>query len=486
MRLSKDLNKNIKKITTLLNNNKDVSKREFLWGKTKVCLFYLYSQVDYDLIDSSILRPIMQSKNNKKHNVDNLLNNVIMSVNAKKCDTFEHVTMAILKADAILLIDGESNAVDMIMSQFPKRSVTEPPTNEVLAGPREGFVESIKTNLGLIRKRLPTTALTFVDTEIGYYTKTQVTVAYLNDIADKKIVKKIIERIKAIKIDGIIDSHYLISFLEERKNSIFKQIGKTEKPDIAVAKMLEGRVVIMVDGSPIVLTLPYMFFEDIQNSDDYYQLSFKVSFIRFIRLLGLIMSAILPGFYVAVQLYHYRIIPLKFLVTLMNTTQGLPFTPFLEILFVIILFEILFEASLRMPKFLGMALSIVGTLILGDTAVKAGLISPPSVMIVAVTNISFYTVPEQTPQLTILRLIFTLEGGAFGVYGIIAGSLYLLFHLCDFNSYGTPYFAPYAPNIKHDLEDGLFKLEPYAMERRPKSLPSQKSRRLKKEDDEEA
>jgi spore germination protein KA len=149
-----------------------------------------------------------------------------------------------------------------------------------------------------------------------------------------------------------------------------------------------------------------------------------------------------------------------------------------EILFVIVLFEILFEASLRMPKFLGMALSIVGTLILGDTAVKAGLISPPSVMIIAVTNISFYTIPEQTPQLSILRLLFTLIGGAFGVYGIIAGSIFIISYLTDFNAYGTPYLAPYAPNIKDDMTDSIIKLEANSMGRRPKSFPNQKSKRL--------
>ncbi|MBQ8430456.1 MAG: spore germination protein, partial [Clostridia bacterium] len=284
---------------------------------------------------------------------------------------------------------------------------------------------------------------------------------------------------KKVDIDGVIDSQYLISFLEERKGSILKQVGKTEKPDIAVAKMLEGRIVILVDGTPIVLTLPFIFFEDLQNSDDYYQRSFRVSIKRFLRVVGLLFSILLPGGYVAIQLYHYRIVPLKFLVTIINSTQGIPFTPFLEMLFVIVLFEILFEASLRMPKYLGIAISIVGALVLGDIAVKAGLISSPAVMIIALTGISFYVVPEQASQLSVIRLLFTLLGGAFGIIGISLGSVFLLTYLVEFNAYGSPYLAPYSPYIKNDLKDGVFKKQTVALNTRPESIPNQKIIRKK-------
>lgn len=478
MQISKDIKQNIKKIKELLNNNEDITMREFMCENTKLCLIYLYEQTDYEVVENSVIKPILEAKEVKRPLHNFLTEHVIFNGKVEKCDTIEDLSMGILKANAILLIDKENIALKLHVSNFPKRNVVEPPTSEVIAGPREGFVENICVNVGLIRRRLPTTALQFEKFEIGFYTKTKIIVAYLNDIADKKIVSKIVERIKKINIDGIIDSHYLVSFLEERKNSIFKQVGKSEKPDVVVAKMLEGRVAILVDGSPMILTLPFMLLEDLQNSDDYYQKSFKISFIRLVRLFGLLMSILLPGLYVAIQLFHYRIIPLKFLVTLMNTTQGLPFTPFLEILFVIVLFEMLFEASLRMPKFLGMALSIVGTLILGDTAVKAGLISPPSVMIVAVTNISFYTIPEETPQLSILRIVFTLIGGSVGVYGLIAGVIYLIAHLTEFNAYGTPYFAPYSPYINNDVADGIFKLQNFSLNRRPKSIPTKKKKRL--------
>ena len=222
-----------------------------------------------------------------------------------------------------------------------------------------------------------------------------------------------------------------------------------------------------------------MLIEDLQNSDDYYQGSYRISFIRMIRFFGVTISMLLPGLYVAMQLYHYRVVPLKFLITLMDSIQGLPFPPFMEMLFVIILFEILYEASLRMPKYLGIAIGIVGALILGDTAVKAGLISPPAVMIVAVSGISFYTIPDQSAQLSLLRLIFTFVGGTIGIFGIVLGSVLLLTYICSFNSFDTPYLAPYAPRIKPDLQDGLIKKDVIGRDTRPYSLPNQKKKRVK-------
>ena len=214
--------------------------------------------------------------------------------------------------------------------------------------------------------------------------------------------------------------------------------------------------------------------EDLQNSDDYYQRSFRVGVVRFLRVVSLFMSILLPGLYVAIQLYHYRIIPLKFLVSIINSSQGIPFTPFLEMIFVIVLFEILFEASLRMPKYIGMALSVVGALVLGDTAVKAGLISSPAVMIIALTGISFYTIPDQTTQISILRLLFTLIGGTVGLFGVAIGGTMLVTYLVEFNGYGSPYLAPYAPYIKKDLKDGIFKQESISLNTRPLSIPNKK------------
>ena len=241
-----------------------------------------------------------------------------------------------------------------------------------------------------------------------------------------------------------------------------------------MGKMLEGKVAIIVDNSPIVLTVPFAIIEDLQYSNDYYSNHHYSSVIRFIRLIGLLISILAPGVYLALQIYHYNIIPLNFLITIADTTLGLPFTPFLEILFIFLLFQILYEVSLRLPSYLGLATSVVGALILGDTGVKAGLISPPGVIIVALAKIALYTIPEQSSQITVLQLVFLIIGGSMGLVGVVAGMVYVTNYLNGLDNFGTPYLAPYSPRVPQDLKDALSQAPLIYMKKRPKSYSPQK------------
>lgn len=477
MNLSKSLSKTSSELFSRLNENVDVIKRGGLCAGKKFEIIYVQEIVDLKQISQYALEPLFNVKKIKGPFIEYIRKNVVAIAGIEQLDTIEMCEKSILEGNAVLIFEGYKTALKLSVADVETRSISEPPTSAVIYGPREGFVESLRVNTILVRKRLPTSSLKIDKMQVGYYTKTKMSIMYLKDIADPKVVQRVKRKLSEIQIDGIVDSHYLVNYIEEEKNTIFKQVGKSEKPDVVVAKMLEGRVAIFVDGSPIVLTIPFMLIEDLQNSDDYYQGSFRITFIRTIRFFGVIVSVLLPGIYVAVQIYHYKIVPIKFLITLMNSIQGLPFPPFLEMLFVIILFEILYEASLRMPKYLGMALSIVGALILGDTAVKAGLISPPAVMIVAVSGIAFYTIPDESSQLSLLRLIFTMIGGTFGIYGLVIAVMLVVCNLNAKNSYGTPYLAPYAPRIKDDLGDALLKKDVMGRDTRPKSIPSQKKKR---------
>ena len=272
--------------------------------------------------------------------------------------------------------------------------------------------------------------------------------------------------------------------MQRNKHSLFKQIGDVEKPDILVGKMLEGRVGIIVDGSPIVLTLPFVLIEDLQNSDDYYSQPIRVGFVRILRLIGVIFAIILPGVYVSLEIYHYKILPTKFLVTIMNTTQGIPFSPFVEILFLVLLFEILYEANLRMPQYFGMAMSIVGALILGETTVNAGLVSPPAVMIVALSGITFYIIPSQAAQFSILRLCAIVIGACLGLYGMMIFCVFILSYLSNFDSYKSAYLAPSAPYIDNDQQDLFRRANIAEMTKRPKSISNNRknSKRRGKDD----
>ena len=304
-------------------------------------------------------------------------------------------------------------------------------------------------------------------------------IAYLSNIADMRVVKKIKKRIANMDVDGVIDSNYVRAFVEDRPMSVFSQSAVSEKPDVVCAKMLEGRVAVIVDGSPMVLTFPFLLIEDFQSGEDYYQRSAFSTFLRIVRFLGVVTAIFLPGLYVALQIFHYNIIPMRFVLTLMSSVSGIPFKPLSETVFVILLFELIREAGIRTPRAVGMAMSIVGALVLGETAVKAGIISSPAVMIVALSSLSLYTVPNQVGTMSILRIVFTLLGGVGGLYLIMCGATFTALYLTSIDSFGTPYLSPFAPLSASDMKDSLARVSLPRMKTRPTSIPNVNNRRQK-------
>ena len=371
-----------------------------------------------------------------------------------------------------LIFDDSGAGVSVDTRTSLARSIAEPPTSMVLRGPREGFVEDVKVNLTLLRKRLKTPDFRYVNVTVGKYTNTAVSVCYIEGVADKSVVDDIIQRITAIKTDGIIDSSYVARYLDERKTVLFRRVGVTEKPDIATAKMLEGRVAIVVDGSPMVLTLPYMFLEDMQSPGDYYENSTMTGLSRILRFISVIASLLLPALYVCMQAYNYQIIPLKFLITVMNASEAIPFSPLSEMMLVLITCDILREANLRMPSAVGISLSLVGAIVLGDAAVKAGLLGAPAVMIGALSGIGLFTMPDNTLALTLMRLALTLIGGITGLFGVTLSMMGIVFYLASLEMDKTPYLAPFAPLVAQDLQDGLLQDNVQSMTKRPRSIPN--------------
>ncbi len=472
------------KIQKNLLNSPDIVVRELVCGGKNISVIFIDEIANQEEINKNILSPILSTQE-KEISLKVLQEKVVSLCNSEKIKE-KDAEDKILRGFTILFLDGEESALCYNTVMYATRSVEEPPTSTVIKGPREGFVELLKTNVNLVRKRLPDKNLKIEEMIVGERSKTKIDLIYFNDLVDKKIVAEIKRKLKNNKIDGVIDSYYIIKFLEDRPNFIFRQIGSCEKPDIACAKILEGRVLILVDGSPIALTVPFILFEDFQSENDYYSAeTHRVTLLRIIRVVGLLVAILFPGLYIALQIYHYKVLPLKFLTTIIITTQNLPLNPFLEIFFIIVLFDILFEASIRMPKYLGMAISIVGALILGDTAVKAGLVSPPAVMIVAMSAITVYIIPNQSSQISILRIAFVIIGGTLGFHGIVLGMFFLINYLCNIDCFGTPYLAPYAPYILNDQKDFIVKDILLNQKSRPESIPINRKNttRLKVKDD---
>lgn len=445
-------------------------------------IFYIESLIDKKIYSQNILSPIekfvsqqsqtktkTKTKSESSSQPQNLMQKVkdeIISISSiEETTKLEDVIKNILSGYVMVVF--EEGALSCPVFGAEKRSVEEPPNSKVVKGPREGFVEDIYTNIGLIRKRIKSLSLKIVDEFVGERSKTQVSIFYIKDVAKPEIVKEVREKIKKINIDAIIDSYYIESFLEDDKIKFFRRLGNTEKPDIFCAKILEGRIGILVDGSPVALTLPFILFEDLQSAEDYYTIPAMAVFTRLMRIIGLIFAILIPGIYVSLQSYNYRILPINFLITLLSSIEGLSIPPLIEILIVLFLFEVITEASVRMPNSLGMSLSIIGALALGNTAVDAGIISPPSIVIVAVSSVALYIIPDQISETRILRILFTVLGGIIGLYGVVVGFIILTTYLCSIHSFGVPYMSPLAPSIKKDKKDAFVKEPIQAMRSRP-------------------
>ena len=442
-------------------------------GAAAVC--YLDGFVDKDILTRDVLSSLTGTTLSVP--VYDCLKNLpfpeVIDVSVELGDVLAHIA----KGDVVLLIDGAEGCFCFPLRQTVMRGITEPPTESVLRGPREGFIEDIKAKTTLIRRKIKSEKLVITNMSVGEQTHTSVAVCYIDGIADKTIISTVKERISKIKTDGILDSYYIEQYLCENKYSLFTQVGSSEKPDVVAAKLLEGRIAIIVDGSPSVLTVPFLLFEAMQDAYDYYSNDWRASLIRIFRIIGMLLTIFLPAAYVAFETFHFHLLPLKFLITLLNATNGIPFPPQIEILLVLLLFEILNQASIRMPRFLGISLSIVGAIVLGDTAVKAGLISSPAVLIIALSSIGIFCVPSQVNVISMLRAIFVCIAAVLGLYGLLIATIMTVCYIVSINNYGTPFAAPFAPIVSSDLKDGLLKSLNVNQKTRPLSFPNHNRRR---------
>ncbi len=435
-----------------------VVTREFCTLDNHRCVIYFSDgMVDKNALNDFVIRPLTQQKFETCRRA--VESKVIEFSEFKTSGNFFEFIDPVFGGEALLLIEGVEVCFSLNSRFWATRGVSEPPTDMVIKGPREGFNEDFQTCITLIKRRLKTPHLRFEAMKIGKLSQTNVALCYIHKTAKTHLVSAVRKKLQGISLDGVIDSSYLSSHLRDNKFSLVRGVGDTEKPDILVSRLLEGRVAVIVDGSPIVLTLPYVFLEDLQSPQDYYDVPHQATFARILRLACLAVAIFAPAVYVASQLFHNQFIPLSLLLKISGASGELPLSPPLEMLVTLFIFEILNQASLRMPKYVGMALSVVGALVLGDTAVQAGLISTPTILIVAISGIGAYTIPDQQSSISILRLITLLIGGTFGIIGIFCLSVGLTCYLCSLNSFGVSYFSPFTPKAKRGTDDGIIASE---------------------------
>lgn len=431
---------------------------------------------DKELLGEQLIRPLLRYEGEI---TADMISKSITSPELRLQKELEKLSEEVLAGNPVLLWEGMDEAVIVGTKKVFVRAVAEPSTDVVVKGPREGFIEDVKINTSLIRRRLKTGELRIEMLEVGRRSKTAVALCYLEGTSVQKTVKEVKKKLRDIDIDVVPDSSYLTHFLSSRPYSLVKQVGTTEKPDIFCAKIAEGRVGLLVDGSPIALTLPYLIVEDFQSSEDYYVPPYRATFTRLLRALSLFVAIYLPAFYVAAQLFKLQLFPVKLLLTIAGSIRDIPFSPSLEMLLVLFVLEVLNEASIRMPKYVGMALSVVGALVLGETAVSAGFVSTPAIIIIAFSGIGLYAVPNLIEQTSVVRLVMLLIAGSVGTYGIILATAFILLYLVTTENFGAPLLAPFSPMIGRDLRDSVVKYNLGSLKLRPETLGSKNKRRLK-------
>ncbi len=469
-----------------LAGSNDVVIREFYIGGD-VCadavLVYIDGLADTDILNDDVIKPLMyevrrDAEPMKKDTVIGYIEKSLLSVNElKRADSLYAAVDGVLMGDVALFVDGAESAFVINTKGWENRSISEPASEAVIRGPRESFIENMRTNTAMLRRKIKNPALIFEQMVIGRRTRTPVSIAYIDGLAQQAVIDAVKKRLKAIRTDSILESGYIEQYIEDAPASLFATVGYTEKPDVAAAKMLEGRVAILVDGTPFVLTVPFLFVESFQAAEDYYFRPFFTTITRIIRIIGYAITVLGPAFYVAVTTFHQELIPTSLLITMARAREGVPFPAFVESLVMIITFEILREAGIRLPRPVGQALSIVGALVIGESAVSAGLIGAPMVIVVAITAVSGFLVPTQNNAAAVLRIILLILGATFGGFGLTIGILGILVHLTALESFGYPYLFPSVPFDLDDSKDAMIRAPLWLMLTRPKGMANDAQRK---------
>ncbi len=451
-------------------------------GSVRMLVAYINGFVDKRVLNQDVIRPILEylsklkTQDKGSHMYELLKECVISSNDLKEAGNIQQAVNSIVSGEALLFIDGEEKALVIGVKAPQGRQVAEPDTEVSIRGAREGFVENLLTNTTLLRKRIKNPNLKLEMLQLGEQTRTDICICYIKGIANEAIIEEVRERLKKIKTDAILDTGIIEQYISDSRLSLFPTVGNSEKCDKLAAKLLEGRVAIFCDGTPYVLTAPYLFIESLQASDDYYDHAFFATFMRLLRLLALLVSNFMPGMYVALVGFHHTVIPFKLMITLAASRQGIPFSPFTEAVLMIIAFELLREAGVRMPRPIGQSLSIVGAIVLGEASVAAGIASNLMVIIVAITAICSFVVPPLIRATMLLRFVFLAAANFLGFLGIAFVSVAVFIHLCRLRSFGVPYMAPFSPLTASDLKDSFVVVPIWAMVTRPKILRQENSK----------
>ncbi len=474
--ISVDLEQNVKYIKDYFRGSSDIVLKPFRISKEhnmKAAIVAVDGLFDKTAVNENIIKPLMtmeQKENNKKEIYIDIKNHLYVTSNIKEETSMDRSIKQMMQGEVILFIDGISTAFIFDARTWEMRGIQEPVTETVIRGPREGFVETLRINTSMLRRKIHHPMLKISNTFVGAYSQTEVAIAYIEGIVNPKIVEEVKERIDKINIDAILESGYIEELIEDAPLSPFPTIANTERPDVVAGRLLEGRVAIFTDGTPVALIVPHLFLESFQNVEDYYSRPYYASIVRLLRIFALFLTTLFPALYLSSERFHKEIIPIDLLITIAAAREHVPFPLFFEVSIMTLGFEFLREAGVRMPKPIGQAVSIVGALVLGEAAVNAGFTSATTVIVVAVAGITSLLSPPIIGVNFILRMTFLIAAAFFGFYGIMLVLIITILHLASLRSFGIPYMSPWFPTSWRGWKDLFIRFPIWALNRRPKLM----------------
>lgn len=477
--ISSELEKNKKMLEDYFKDCSDIIIKPF---QIENGIHALAISVD-GMVDNDLMTEAMKSLMSieiETSDITKMKEKVIPFAEVNETNNFSDLMLGILNGELGILVDKNTQSLLISMRGYKTRSIAEPETESAVRGPREGFIESLRVNTSMIRRKLKTPHLKTKAYRMGRYTCTDVALVYIDNIIDPNLVKEADRRLNMIDIDGILESGYIEELIQDNIYSPFPQFKYSERPDTVSAALLQGKFAIFVDGTPDVLIAPTVFINLMQASEDYYERFMAATLIRWLRFLFLFLALTTPAFYIAFSTHHQDIIPTTLLLSIIAAHESIPFPAIFEALIMEVTFEALREASVRLPKTIGQAVSILGALVVGQAAVEAGIVSAPMVIVVSVTGIASFTIPTFNAGIAIRMLRFPIMFAAslFGIFGIFMSLLLVLGHLANLKSFGVPYLSPLAPLRIKDLKDAVVAAPWPFMKERPEYVTVQDQTRM--------
>lgn len=451
----------------------DITRKKYIDNTrdkhVKYCIVYTDGVVDNAIIDENVIKPLMLSTVafKDKDPVETVIYEILQINETVETERFQEIIESVTYGDTALFVEGAAKAVLLNTKGFVTRPVEEPDNERNLSGPREGFTESLLKNLSFVRRKVRTADLKIKCVSLGRRTKTKTAVCYIEGIVNKDILAEVYRRLAKIDIDAVLDTNYITELVRDSRWSPFRATGYTERPDVVVGKMMEGRVAIFVDGTPTVLTVPYLFVENFQSSEDYYLSFFYTSFSRMIRILGFFLTITVPGFYIAIVAFHHEMMPLQLFISITAERQSVPLPAAVEALVMLFVFDIIRETGVRMPSNIGQAFSIVGALVIGQAGVEAQLVAAPMIIIIGLTGITSLLVPKMNASVIYIRILLLIFSSAFGFYGLMLGISAVLIHILNLRSFGVPQVSLAGEFRYQSMKDTLPRSPWWEMIRRP-------------------